>query len=75
MKRKSVVKKSFTTQAERRKPARFSELILRLTQALNRIIEWNRQTAQDKYGDPEKAESWACVVEARAALRKTHNND
>lgn len=46
------------------------KIVQRLSQALVRIIEWNRQTAQDKYGDPEKAESWACVVEARAALRE-----
>jgi len=36
--------------------------------ALNKIIEMNRQTALDKYGDAEKAESWACVSFARSAL-------
>lgn len=40
----------------------------RLAAALLKIIEMTRQTAQDKYGDAEKAEQWSCVVIARAAL-------
>jgi hypothetical protein len=39
-----------------------------LLDALNKIIEMNRQTAKDKYGDPDKAESWSCVTVARAAI-------
>ena len=38
--------------------------------ALNEIIQLNRRTAHDKYGDEEKAESWACVKVARKALDK-----
>lgn len=37
--------------------------------ALTKIIEMNRQHAQDQYGDANKAESWACVTVAREALR------
>ena len=40
-------------------------------QALEKIIEMNRQTAQDKYGDPEKAERWSCVTVAREGLAST----
>ena len=36
--------------------------------ALRRIIAMNRMHAKDQYGDPEIAESWACVTVARAAL-------
>jgi len=38
--------------------------------ALQKIIEMNLQHAQDQFGDAEKAEHWACVVVARAALSK-----
>lgn len=38
--------------------------------ALVKIIEMNRQHAEDQYGDPEKAESWSCVTVAREALNK-----
>lgn len=41
-----------------------------LRDALVKIIEMNRQHAEDQYGDPEKAESWSCVTVARAALNK-----
>ena len=39
-----------------------------LMEALEDIIEMNRQTAADKYGDPERAEAWSCVTVARKAL-------
>lgn len=39
-----------------------------LTNALELIITWNRDHARDQYGDPDKAESWACVREARKAI-------
>lgn len=39
-----------------------------MSAALEKIIEMNRQTAKEQYGDAEKAESWACVRIARAAL-------
>lgn len=39
-----------------------------LVEALNKIISMNRQHAEDQYGDAEKAESWSCIVVARAAL-------
>lgn len=38
--------------------------------ALVKIIEMNRQHAEDQYGDPDKAESWSCVTVSRAALNK-----
>ncbi|NTU99086.1 hypothetical protein HGA64_03715 [Candidatus Falkowbacteria bacterium] len=41
-----------------------------LLEALERIVEFNRQTARDKYGDPNVAETWACVITARAAIAK-----
>lgn len=41
-----------------------------LLEALQNIINWNRQTARDQFGDEEKAESWACVIEARKAIEK-----
>ncbi len=42
--------------------------IARLRDALELIILWNRDHANDQYGDPDKAESWACIKAARAAL-------
>lgn len=39
-----------------------------LVSALQKIIEMNRQQAQDQYGDANKAESWSCIVVAHAAL-------
>jgi hypothetical protein len=41
-----------------------------LLEALQLIVTWNRDHARDQYGDPEKAESWACVRAARAAILK-----
>ncbi|MBT9570043.1 MAG: hypothetical protein IV106_02825 [Pseudomonas umsongensis] len=41
-----------------------------LRNALIKIIEMNRQHAEDQYGDPEKAESWSCITVARAALER-----
>ena len=41
----------------------------RMKTALERIIDWNRQYAKDKHGDAEVAESWACIKEARDALK------
>lgn len=41
-----------------------------LLEALEEIIEMNRQTALDQYGDAEKAESWSCVTIARKAIKK-----
>lgn len=41
-----------------------------LLEALNQIIEMNRATARDQFGDGEQAERWACVVVARAAIAK-----
>ena len=32
------------------------------------VIEMNQDTARDKYGDPNKCESWACVRTLRAAI-------
>lgn len=46
-----------------------------LFEALKKIIEMNRQHAQDEFGDAEKAEDWACVVVARAALLKAGGGD
>lgn len=40
----------------------------KLENALLKIIEMNRQTAIDQYGDADKAESWSCIVVARKAL-------
>lgn len=39
--------------------------------ALLKIIEMNRQYAEDRYGDANKAESWPCIVVARAVLKLT----
>lgn len=41
-----------------------------LLKALQKIVEMNRQHANDEYGDPEKAESWSCVQIAREAINK-----
>jgi len=42
----------------------------KLLSALEKIVEMNRQHADDEYGDPEKAESWSCVKVAREAINK-----
>lgn len=41
-----------------------------MSDALEKIIEMNRQYALDKYGDAERAESMACVTLAREALKQ-----
>ncbi|EBS2695444.1 hypothetical protein ZQ65_25665 [Salmonella enterica subsp. enterica serovar Newport] len=41
----------------------------RLHQAAEKVIAWNRQEAKDRYGDADKAESWACVRELRDAIK------
>lgn len=38
--------------------------------ALEKIIEMNRATAREQFGDSEQAERWACVTIARAAIAK-----
>jgi hypothetical protein len=40
----------------------------RMRVALEKIIEMNQQYAEDEFGDSDKAETWAWVVTARAAL-------
>lgn len=40
----------------------------RLRSAAQKVIDMNRQHAEDKYGCAEKAEAWSCVAELRAAL-------
>jgi len=42
----------------------------RLRASAEKVILWNRDHANDQYGDPDKAEAWACVRELRAALRQ-----
>ena len=39
-------------------------------EALETIIQWNRDHAEAQYGDPNKCETWACVVKARAVIAK-----
>lgn len=41
----------------------------KLLAALQKIVDMNRQHAEDEYGDPEKAEGWSCVVVAREAIK------
>lgn len=43
---------------------------LDLLEALETIIGFNRQQAEDQYGDAEKAEKWSCVTVARKAINK-----
>ena len=40
-----------------------------LRTAAENVITCNRDHARDQYGDENKAETWACVVALRAALR------
>jgi hypothetical protein len=49
---------------------RLHEVNTELLEALELIVTWNRDHARDQYGDPNKAESWACVRAARAAITK-----
>jgi len=44
--------------------------VARMQTALLQIIAMTRQTAKDQIGDPAAAESWSCVVVARAALAR-----
>ena len=46
-----------------------------LLEALQLIVTWNRDHAQDEYGNPDRAESWACVKAARAAIAKATGAD
>lgn len=46
-----------------------------LSNALIKIIEMNRQQANDQYGDAEKAESWSCITVAREALGARNADD
>ena len=41
---------------------------LALRVAASKVIEMNRQHAEDQYGDPDKAEGWSCVTVLRTAL-------
>lgn len=41
----------------------------RLHVAAERVISWNRQDAEDRTGDAENAESYACVRELREAIK------
>lgn len=50
-----------------------AERIRVLREALETIIMWNRDHATAQYGNPDKAESWACIVKARAALEATND--
>lgn len=50
--------------SKKRRPAKI------LSDALEKIIEMNRQYALDKYGDAERAETMACVTLAREALQQ-----
>ena len=44
------------------------EQVAPLIEAMNKVIEMNRQHAKDEYGDAEKAEDWACVELLRKSL-------
>lgn len=52
--------------AYRAEAAKSAELLA----ACERVIELNRCTAFDKYGDEDQAELWACVRILRAAIAK-----
>ncbi len=41
----------------------------KLLTALQKIVEMNHQHAEDEYGDRTKADSWACVVVAKEAIK------
>lgn len=41
-----------------------------LLESLEKIIEMNRATAREQFGDSEQAERWACVTIARTAIAK-----
>jgi hypothetical protein len=46
----------------------------RLIEALQEIIGFNRDEAGHRYGDSDKAENWACVKVARAAINDFEKN-
>lgn len=46
----------------------------RLHTAMVQVIEWNRQEAEDRTGNADRAESYACVKELRAALAFCEND-
>ena len=50
------------------------EALPKLVEALEKIIGFNTQQATDQYGNPEKAEKWACVKVAREALTLFETN-
>lgn len=53
-------------------PRQLADLNAEMVEALQKIIEMNQQWAIDQWGDASKAESMACVREARAALAKVN---
>ena len=55
--------------------AALTEQVERARNALVKIIDMNRMHANDQYGDADKAESWACVVVARAALEPSPSQE
>jgi hypothetical protein len=44
--------------------------IAQLESGLRKLIQINRNEAMDRYGNPELAEEWSCVIVARAALQE-----
>ena len=58
---------------QKRKAEAYDQLVGQrddLLAALRKMIEMNQQWARDQWGDENKAESMACVREARAAIAK-----
>jgi hypothetical protein len=45
-------------------------ILQELVEAFEAIVQWNRDHAEAQYGDPNKCETWACVVTARASIAK-----
>ena len=56
------------SESKNKKIIRLHNRIHKLTVGLEKIIEMNRREAKDRYGDEDKAESWACVKVARESL-------
>lgn len=54
---------------------RLRQQMKEIVEALEKIIAMNLQTAHDKYGDTSKAETWACVITARQALKTYRGSD
>jgi len=63
-----MTKVSKKTQTKKSCKADVMARCIILEKALLKIIEMNRQTALDQYGDAEKAEYWSCIMVARKAL-------